>query len=376
MDRRPEEDGRSAAARESDELREAEIVRRLRRSAGPGGVVRFDRYMDVALYEPDVGFYTHPGVALGPEGAYYTAAHVTPLFGRALAHRIARAQRELGTAGRLRVVELGPGDGTLAADVIRELAALRTDRSDITYVLVDRSEALAARAERAASRAAGPLGVRVETASSLSASGVFEGVVVANEVLDALPCRRLRRGPDGWRELGVRIAGGSLEWAEMAYRGPADALPDAPIGNVLEWTPLAGALVREIADHLTSGTAVILDYGASEPEIVAGRPSGTLAAVRGHRPVADPLAHPGLVDLSAFVNFTRLRAAAERSGLREVAFRSQANALVEWGLEELARRAVEEAPEEESSVRTRLAVKNLLFGFENFRVLELAPPTA
>src|SRR5208283_6157400 len=106
---------------------------------------------------------------------------------------------------------------------------------------------------------------------------------------------------------------------------------------------------------------------------VTAHRSGTLTAVRRHRFVDDPFAEPGTSDLSVFVNFTRVRAAAARAGLREVAFRRQAEALGEWGFPRLLEEAIRAAPSTEAEVRTRLAAKNLLFGFERFCALELAP---
>ena len=156
---------------------------------------------------------------------------------------------------------------------------------------------------------------------------------------------------------------------------PSPELPHGvPEGTVLEVSPMAEAVVREVADHLTAGLALFLDFGMEQSELVAAHPSGTLAAVRKHQPVDDPLDDPGSADLSAFVNFDRIRAVARASGLREVAFRRQAEALGEWGLPTLLERAVRTAPSDELRVRTHLAAKNLMFGFDRFHVLELAPP--
>jgi SAM-dependent MidA family methyltransferase len=133
------------------------------------------------------------------------------------------------------------------------------------------------------------------------------------------------------------------------------------------------AFVREVADHLLGGAAIFLDYGTDGSELVAGHPAGTLAGFRDHRAVLHPLDDPGEVDLSAFVNFSRIRAAGRASGLTEIAYRNQADALGAWGFPALLDAEVGTATDAESLVRTRLAAKNLLFGFGNFRVLEFAP---
>ena len=154
------------------------------------------------------------------------------------------------------------------------------------------------------------------------------------------------------------------------------ALPGAlPAGCVVEVSPAAEALVREVADHLTGGRAIFIDFGLDERELLAAHPHGTLAVVRGHREVHDPLDDPGNSDLSMFVNFRRIRAAARAAGLTESLFERQAEALGRWGFPKLLDEALRATNSPADEVRFRLAAKNLLFGFENFWVLELAPPT-
>jgi NADH dehydrogenase [ubiquinone] 1 alpha subcomplex assembly factor 7 len=352
---------------------EAERVARLhlalREAERPDGFLPFDRFVEIALHHPTDGFYSTRRT-LGPAGDFYTAAHVHAVFGRTLAYRVLEEFERLGRPAQFRVVEVGPGDGTLARDLLGELRGTLPGTTRLTYHLVEPSAALRATAAERLQR----LG-DVRLSESLGADGPFEGVVIANELLDAVPFRRLVRRGSGWSEIGVRWTGGRWEWAEA----PAGSVPEPPLpsyaaeGTIVEISPVAEAFLRETADHLEGGSAILLDYGASEEELVRGRPSGTLAAVRGHRVVDDPLDRPGTSDLSAFVNFTRIRFAAKRSGLSEVAFGSQREALVRWGIERAVMAAVTGSGSAEAEVRTRLAVKNLLFGFENFQVLELRP---
>ncbi|HXQ49065.1 MAG TPA: SAM-dependent methyltransferase, partial [Thermoplasmata archaeon] len=177
----------------------------------------------------------------------------------------------------------------------------------------------------------------------------------------------------GWRELGVRVEGDRVTWAEgpVLPSSVAQTLPEAEERTEMEYSPASEALPREIADHLAGGVALLVDYGMAEGELLSSHPRGTLAAVRSHRPVPDPIEHPGLADLSAFVNFTRVRRAARAAGLEEVGFRSQREALVEWGIESLLEAELAKGGGSEREVRTRLAVKNLLLGFDRFQVLEL-----
>ena len=353
------------------------LLEEVRRAADPSGFVAFDRFMDLALYASGLGFYARAPPPFGPHGDFYTAPRVHPIFGRTLAGRIAQLHREMGPDRPFRLVELGPGDGTLAASILEALDQPSPGSPSLEYVLVDRSPALL----RAAADRLEPFrrshGFAIRETESLGALGPFEGVVIANEVLDAQPVRRLRWTGDGWRELGVRLEGDRWIAAEAPLRAPVPGSPlDAPpeAGGIVEVAPLAEAIVREVADHLVRGTAIFLDYGMEERELVHAHPYGTLAAVRGHRFVEDPLERPGESDLSTFVNFTRIRAAARRAGLRERSYLSQAEALGAWGFQRLFEQEVRAAGSPENEVRLRLAVKNLLFGFERFRVLELDAP--
>lgn len=336
------------------------------------GFLPFDRYMEGVLYDPEVGYYARARTPLGAGGDFYTAAHVDPLFGRAVAARARQVRDRLGSERRFAWVELGAGDGRLAATVA---ASLGTGRGEVEVVLIERSARRRSAALARVEEVAGPLGLRVRGAGSVAELGPFEGMVVANEVLDAQPVRRFLGEAGAWTELGVRLTDTGPVPASRSLRGPLpslDARAAGAAGLVFETSPRAEALVREVADHLVRGLCVLFDYGDEEGELLTAHPRGTLAAVRGHRPLDDPLTFPGDADLSAFVNFGRIRAAARRAGLHEVAYRTQAEALVAWGLETLLSEEVARAGSGVAELRLRLAAKNLLFGFGTFRALELA----
>jgi NADH dehydrogenase [ubiquinone] 1 alpha subcomplex assembly factor 7 len=347
----------------------AEVVARLRAAAGDG-VLRFDRFVETALYSPG-GFYDSGTMPLGREGSFYTAAHTTPLFGAALARRLKQERGRTGVDRPFRVVELGPGDGTLAIDVAR---ALPIDGPRWEWTFVERSSTLRAALQvRLALEAAGTP-VTFSFSESLGERGTFAGAVVANEFLDALPFRRLVRRGAAWGELGVRWNGEKFEWADGPTPAavPGEPLPPADEGTRYDLLELGEGMVREIADHLADGVAILLDYGTDTDELLRGHPLGTLGAFRDHRAV-EPLEAPGTADLSAFVDFTRVRGAARRAGLVEVAYRRQSEALGAWGFAELLEEAAQRADGAEAAVRLRLGAKNLLFGFDTFRALELSP---
>jgi len=358
----------------------AALARQLARRSEPDGFLPFDRFMDVALYGEGIGYYARSRSPLGPGGDYYTAPQVHPLFARAVAARVAEVGRAVGGWQGFRIVDLGSGDGALLAGIVRALSE-RGEGGGAEAVVVDRTGSRRAEAGRAVASAASAAGVAARTVGSLAELGPVRGVVLAHELLDAQPARRLRWDGSTWKELGVRMDRGRLVPAERPLSGLASAgLPDPPGPNegelVVERSPAALALVREVADHLAEGLCVLVDYGAEGTALRAGHPRGTLAAVRRHRPAGSAVETPGEVDLSTFVDFTQVRAAAAAAGLVELSYRSQAEALAGWGLAADLERLENAMPSSEDKVRLRLAAKNLLFGFDTFRVLELSAPAS
>lgn len=349
-----------------------ELERALQGSADPDGFLPFDRFMEIALYAPGLGYYDRPASPIGVSGDFFTAPQLHPVFAATLGAHIVQRLTELPADGPLRVVELGPGNGELTEGIVREIARSPLADRGLDYLLVERSDA---RAHSALARARGALdgrGPLIRRTPSLGAEGPFEGVVVAHEFWDAQPARRFRSAAPGWDELGTRWQAGRFEEAARPLppaEWPAGLPTDAEEGLVVEVAPQAEGSVRSVADHLVRGRAIFIDYGGEQSEILHTHRFGTLTAIRGHRVLPFPLEDPGEVDLSTYVNFSRIRAAAQRSGLRLVSDRTQAEVLVEWGLEEVKRRW-EAAADAESALRLHLAVKNLLFGFPHFRALE------
>jgi SAM-dependent MidA family methyltransferase len=131
------------------------------------------------------------------------------------------------------------------------------------------------------------------------------------------------------------------------------------------------AWIRELGDHLATGRALFIDYGVDEETLVARGSAGTIEAVRDHRPV-DPVSHPGTADISAWVNFTRVRRRAQTAGLDELSYGPLSEALVSWQIDE-TRARLERAADSVEAVKLRLAQKSFLFGFASFKALELAP---
>ena len=358
--------------------REPAIAERLRSASDASGFVPFDRFMDIALYAEGVGFYARAGPTLGPRGDFYTAAHVHPLFARSIGRRLTQVREALGDERPFSVVEVGPGDGTLAEGVIRALGPATKSGGPIDYVLLERSVPCA----RSRSSAPAPLVRRPGSRSGPArvSQRTARSPVPFSPTKSWTPAaRRLRWTGSAWLELGARWEGDRLVPAETTLTRPLSGMPLTPVpppDTVVEVSPAAEAIVREVADHMARGLFVLLDYGMEETELWSAHPSGTLAAVRRHHSVNDPFGAPGSTDLSVFVNFTRIREACTAAGLVQLEFGRQAEALGRWGFPALLETELRAARSPEEEVRTRLATKNLLFGFDGSRCSNWRRPRA
>ncbi|HSV69528.1 MAG TPA: SAM-dependent methyltransferase [Methylibium sp.] len=285
-----------------------------------GGWLPFDRFMALVLYAPGLGYYANYSRKFGrlPSSGsdFVTAPEMTPLFGQALAVQVKDALRATGTS---EVWEFGAGSGALAAQL---LGALGT--SITRYTIVDLSGTLR---ERQREALAG-YGDKVRWVSELPER--FSGVVLGNEVLDAMPVKLLARKNGQWHERGL-IAG--LAWMDR----PTDSRPPVEIAGshdyLTEIHPQAEAFIRTLADRLDRGAAFFIDYGFPEHEYYhAQRHMGTLMCHRGHMADTDPLADLGAKDITAHVNFTGVALAAQEAGLGVLGYTSQARFLINCGL--------------------------------------------
>ncbi len=306
----------------------------LRDIAAHGGWIGFDRYMQLALYEPGLGYYAaQPGVlgAWGGHSDFITAPELSPLFAATLARLLAR----IGQAEALHdIVEFGAGSARLACDLLHELAA---DASWLPrqYVIVEVSAAMRQRQQQAVAALPADLARRVVWWDHLPER--FDALVLGNEVLDAMPVRLLQREDEGWMERGVVAAGdGALDWGLRALPVGTRLRPTLqclPPGSVTEWHQAAQAWIGTLADHLGRGVALLFDYGFPAREYDhPQRSAGTLRCHRGHRVHDQPLWQPGLSDITAHVDFSAVAAAAGNGGLHVLGYASQARALLNWGL--------------------------------------------
>lgn len=297
-----------------------------------GGWLPFDRYMELALYAPGLGYYASAaarpfGHWPGAGSDFVTAPELTPLFGQALARQLSQALRASDTDG---VLEFGAGSGALADTLLDALGAqLRS------YRIVELSAALRARqAERLAR-----FGDRVQWLDRMPER--VEAVVIGNEVLDAMPVQLLAFDGRGWRERGVALdEQGRFVWRDRptALRPPHDGIY-AP-GSVTELHAQAHAFMTSLAHWLHRGAAFFIDYGFPASEYYhPQRAGGTLMCHRAHRADDDPLQDVGLKDITAHVNFSGIALAGQDAGLDVLGYTSQARFLINCGLLEATQQA-------------------------------------
>jgi len=297
-----------------------------------GGWISFAQYMEAALYTPGLGYYAAGATKLGAAGDFVTAPEMTPLFGRTLAHEMAPVLKQ--TDGE--VLELGAGSGKLAVDVLGELE--RLDALPPRYGILEVSADLRARQQERLAHALPHLADRVHWLDALPDR--FSGVMLGNEVLDALPVELLHWTDSEPMQRGVSLNGEAFVWqdrpiADPVLRARAAGLNLAP-GYLSEINLAADGLIAALAQCLDHGLILMIDYGFGESEYYhPQRHMGTLRAHYRHHALDDPFYLPGLADLTAHVDFSAVARAAEASGLSLAGYASQANFLINAGLTEL-----------------------------------------
>ncbi len=313
-----------------------------------GGAISFARFMELALYAPGLGYYTR-STPMGERGDFVTAPELTPLFGRTLALQLA----QLFEAGVAPVVlELGAGTGKLARDVLEGLAAL--GHGNVKWQILDISTRLReAQRETLAAQLA-----RVQWLDRLPEA--FDGVILGNEVLDAVPCEAV-----AWHDAGAwqrmvqidPVQPGRFVWSEQpapeglsaclvrlsSHFGPERRM-DAGFRYSTEVNPQAEALVGTLAQCLRHGALLLIDYGFPSAEYYhPERHMGTLTAFARQRSVDDVLSNAGEQDITAHVDFSAMARAGCEAGLALAGYTSQARFLMNCGLLDLAASAARDA---------------------------------
>jgi SAM-dependent MidA family methyltransferase len=353
-----------------------------RRIGDAGGLLSFDRYMDLVLYAPGRGYYVNGRRRFGRDGDFVTAPEVSPLFAQCLAEQVAECLERLGGGD---VIEFGAGTGRMAADLLVELA--RLDRLPRRYAIVELSpdlrRAQAETLDQALAATVPGLRDRVVWLDRLPARPL-DGVVVANELLDAMPVHRFRRHGGQWQELfvGIDDGGGPVDrWQVPHSPGLEGALgviwPDPSAvaeGYQSEVNLRLPAWMDAVAGVLARGYLLLVDYGYTRREYYhPERTGGTLMCHYRHRAHADPYLLPGLQDVTANVDFTAVATAATAAGFALCGYTTQAHFLIACGLD--GRLAGADGGDPGVQIERLQAVKRLTLPAEmgeRFKVIGLA----
>jgi SAM-dependent MidA family methyltransferase len=338
--------------------------------ARSGGFITFERYMQLVLYAPQLGYYVAGARRFGAAGDFVTGPEMTPLYGGAIAAQVAAI---LATTQGGDLLELGAGTGALASSLLAALAA--RDALPKRYRILEVSPAL--RAEQQAALAGTRGADRVEWLDRLPAT--IDGVVVMNEVLDAVPPRIVVRRAGRWLERGAGWRDDALRWDErplddVRLRSLAEARFPAHGDYASEVNPAAEALAMTIARRIEAGAMLVVDYGFPRHEYYhPQRSDGTLVGHYRHRVHGDPFLWPGLSDLTAHVDFTAIAEVGERTGMTVAGFATQGSFLLGCGI--LDRLRDVGPPDGAAYLRAASAVQKLVSPAEMgelFKVLLLA----
>lgn len=353
------------------------LVTRIRDAIDAGnGWISFERFMEMALYEPGLGYYSAGSTKLGPAGDFVTAPEISPLFSRCLAAQCVEVFDRLGGGD---ILELGAGSGVMAADVLAELAL--QDRLPQRYFILEVSGDLRERQRRTLSERVPQLLARVEWLDRLPAQ--LRGVVLANEVLDALPVHRFRMRGTQVNAVGVTWQLGRLDWSEVhadpdldtAVRAIEQANGHAfPDGYLSEINLRLKAWIAGLAGVLSEGVVLFIDYGLPQREYYrTERREGTLLCHYRHRFHDEPLINVGVQDIGAWVDFTAVAEAAVDSGLRVAGFTTQAHFLIGCGIEHFMANIAEQPVTERVQLARQAMVLTLPGEMgERFKVIGLA----
>ena len=363
------------------------------------GPIPFSRYMELCLYHPELGYYSRNAEQFGKAGDFYTSSDVHAVFGRLMARQFEEMWRVLGSPDKIEILELGPGRGLFAQDVLdwSEKKFAGFFRA-VHYSLAESSPALRERLQstlrrhfaagkaslctrnyfalREGTALAAPKSVPDDPALAVETPLSGPVIVFANEFFDALPVEVL--SPQG--ELRIAEEDGRLleTWnaasvEELEFLDRYSVQPEA--GQRIEAALLAQRWMSQIAASVQRGFIIAIDYGYSRPEQLAGRHRGTIAAYRQHSVTANPYEAPGEQDITAHVNFTALAAAAEQSGMQVQPLLTQSQFLLGIGEHDQFADAFEECRLPQERAKVALQLKHLVTPAgmgESFQVLVAA----
>jgi SAM-dependent MidA family methyltransferase len=309
--------------------------------ASQGGWIPFSRYMEMALYEPGMGYYSAGAHKLGADGDFTTAPELSPLFGAAIVSSLLPILEGLKAQGLpTQILEFGAGTGKLAESILTRLndLAFPLDCYDIIEISPDLTQRQEARLKPLSEKLS--LSTQCTWLSSLPEN--FKGIILANEVLDAIPCDVIIYQKGFWYWRGVAVVDGKFAWApgkpvEQSLLPESLRLDNCSEGYATELHTLANAWMRHVAKHLDIGLFLTFDYGFPENEYYhAQRLEGTLMAHHRHHAIQDPFHLPGLCDLTTHVEWSQLARSALEKQADDVYLSNQASYLLDAGIGHIA----------------------------------------
>ncbi len=308
---------------------DSELVHIILREIGSSGGISFARFMELALYHPQRGYYASGRARIGRGGDFFTNVSVGPMFGKLLALQFAEVWERLERPRQFTIVEQGAHDGQFAADVLGALSESACFNS-LSYVIVEPFPVWRDRQRDKLANFAG----RISWGESVDEIDVFTGIHFSNELFDALPVHLVARDEGEWKELFVVLNGGELQLEERRCSGGLRP----PIATVTS-TPLSAGsdrcystevqlvgpkLIRDIAAKLSRGVIITVDYGFCRDEFYsAERATGTLQVRAQHKKLSSPFERISCADISAHVDWTSLIEAAEMAGARQLGLADQ-----------------------------------------------------
>lgn len=305
------------------------------------GPIPFARFMELALYHPEGGYYCQPGPRVGRGGDFKTSPHQSPWFGRMVARQAETMWEAMGNPPAFSAVEFGPGEGWLAHDILEAIEPTGPLAAALEYTLIEQSaparERIRERLERWTGGAANLPAARLESGPPEK----IEGLIIAHEFLDALPVHILTGTASGLAERYVELRGEKLTFmdgplSDKRLEGWLRGLGvELESGQTAEVCLPANEWIEAIGRRLRRGGVLIFDYGFSSRVLYhPSRHEGTIRGYRAHTMTDDPLSGPGETDLTAHVDFSSILRSAEDCGLSLAGFTDQSHYLLDMGIAE------------------------------------------
>ncbi len=338
------------------------LLHKIEREIREHGPIPFSRYMELCLYDSELGYYSRNSQQFGKAGDFYTSSDVHTVFGRLLARQFDEMWHALGSPEKIRLVELGPGRGLFAHDVLNWSQKKFPDFfRALHYELVETSQPLRERIQENLGRYIESGKTELTTIDLLDSRLDLNCIVFANEFFDAFPVEilstkgslRIDRHDGRFVETWAQASPEELEFLDRYSIHPErDERVEAPLA--------AQQCLDPIAAHMRRGFVVAIDYGYTRDELLAGRHRGTLKAIRQHSVSANPYEAPGEQDITADVNFTALAAAAEKQGMQTHKLVTQSQFLMGIGEANQFADAFEECRLPQERAKVALQLKHLV----------------